>query len=291
MDQCRVFQIRICGIVVRFVCPTSIALPDNFLALRCEDTAAPHDIYTIHLLTKPLHPAEPMIASEGEARIYHTEKGWLHIYPALGDEEGCQVACLFCPDGHHTLYYPASRWAEYSEVLRCGHLICAERLLLRHDAILLHSSCVLCDGKMVLFSGPSGAGKSTQADLWHSHLDVPVINGDRTVIRLESGKFVASGSIWSGTSGVYRREQAPIAGIFLMDKAPYEAVERLGFGAFTPLFSQILVNSWDSAFMGKALDLLGALMEQVPVYRLSCRPIPKAVELGYETLFGKEILP
>lgn len=291
MDQCRVFQIRICGIVVRFVCPTPITLPDNFLALRCEDTAAPHDIYTIHLLTKPLRPVEPMIASEGEARIYQTEKGWLHIYPALGDEEGCQVACLFCPDGRHTLYYPASRWAEYSEVLRCGHLMCAEQLLLRHNALLLHSSCVLCDGKMVLFSGSSGAGKSTQADLWQRTLGVPLINGDRTVIRLENGEFAASGSIWSGTSGIYRREQAPIAGIFLMDKAPCERVERPGFRAFAPLLSQILVNSWDSEFMDKALDLLGTLMEQIPVYKLSCRPIPPAVELGYKTLFGKEILP
>ena len=288
MDQCRVFQIRICGIVVRFVCPTSIALPDNFLALRCEDTAAPHDIYTIHLLTKPLHPAEPMIASEGEARIYHTEKGWLHIYPALGDEEGCQVACLFCPDGHHTLYYPASRWAEYSEVLRCGHLICAERLLLRHDAILLHSSCVLCDGKMVLFSGPSGAGKSTQAQLWQKHLGAKIINGDRTVVRKTDEGFLGGGSIWSGTSRIFHPDQAPIAGIFLVEHGTENRLEPLGFEAFKTLLTQTVVNSWDPDFMEQVTGLLSELMDRVPIYRLSCLPNTEAVKLVRNTLFPAE---
>ena len=291
MEHIHFFQLRICGIVIRFITPTPINLPDNFLALRCEDSAQPDDTYTIQLLTTPLRPVEPMITIEGEAEIYHTKKGWLHIYPALGDENGCQVACLFCPDGNHTLYYPATRWEEYSQVLRCSHLICGERLLLRHNAILLHSSCVLCNGKSVLFSGPSGAGKSTQADLWHHNLHVPILNGDRTVIRLGPDGFWGGGSIWSGTSGIYCPMQAPIAGIFLIHKAPYEQVQQLGFEAFAPLFSQILVNSWDPEYMEKALDLLTKLMEQIPIYRLSCRPIPEAAQLGWNTLFAKECLP
>lgn len=277
--------------MVRFITPTPITLPDNFRALRCEDTATPQDIYTIKLLTTPLRPSGPMVASEGETRIYQTEKGWLHINPVLGDADGCQVACLFCPDGNHTLYYPASRWEEYAQDLFCAHLICGERLLLRHSAILLHSSFVICGGKAVLFSGPSGAGKSTQAALWHEHLGVPVINGDRTVIRLQNDGFWAGGSIWSGTSGIFHPDQAPIAGIFLIEQAPCEKVERLGFDAFVPLFSQTLVNSWDPEFMNKALDLVAALLERIPVYRLFCRPVPEAVELGLETLFGKEFLP
>lgn len=285
------FQIRICGIVIRFEPPTPISLPAYFAALRCEDTAPPEEIYTIQLLTTPLRPDEPLLHTEGEARIYHTKKGWLHIYPTLGDEDGCQVACLFCPDGHHTLYYPASRWDEYSGSLRCAHLICAERLLLRHDALLLHSSSVLVNGRAVLFCGPSGAGKSTQAAIWQEHLGAPVINGDRTVIRLLPDGFWGGGSIWSGTSGINRPDHAPIAGIFLIEKAPCEKVERLGFEAFAPLFSQTLVNSWDPDFMDKILDLLSKIMEQIPVYRLSCRPIPAAAEVGYQALFGKEFTP
>lgn len=286
-DPC-FFQIRFSQIVVRFVLPTPIVLPDNFEALQCEDSAVPDDIYTVQLLTRPLCPDVPMIHAEGSARIYHTKEGWLHIYPVLGDAEGCQVACLFCPDGNHTIYYPASRWEEYSRIWRCTHLICGERLLLRHDALLLHSSCVMIHGKAVLFSGPSGAGKSTQAKLWHQHLGADIINGDRTVVMRRCDGFWGGGSMWSGTSGIFRQGSAPIAGIFLVEKAPQERVERLGFQAFVPLFSQTIVNSWDRDFMAPMTDLFADLLDQVPIYRLYCRPGREAVELAHDTLFAKE---
>ena len=189
------FTVRFSGITVQFRLPNPIRLPHHFASLLCEDTDQPDECYTLELLTEPLIPREPMLQSNGEARIYHTEKGWLHIYPALGDGIGCQVACLFCPDGYHTIYYPAFRWAEYSRVWNCTHLICGEQLLLRHDALLLHSSAVLHGGKTVLFSGPSGAGKSTQARLWQEHLGAQIINGDRTVIRKTSEGFFGGGSI------------------------------------------------------------------------------------------------
>lgn len=285
------FCLRFAGITTRFVLPTVITLPDHFEPFRCEDTATPDEEYRVELLHTPLRPQEPMLRHEGNADIYHTNQGWLHIHPTLTDADGCQVACLFCPDGHHTLYYPASQWNEYSRKWRCGHLICGERLLLRHDAMLLHSSVVRINGKAVLFSGPSGAGKSTQANLWHAHLGAEILNGDRTVIRKTDEGFIASGSVWSGTSGIHRPEHAPIAGIFLLNQAEENRVEQLRFDAFAPLFSQTILNSWDTAFMDQAAGLYAQLLEEVNVYRLHCRPDQDAVELAYHTLFGKEITP
>ncbi len=291
MSEAFRFQLRIAGIVVRFDLPAEIAVPEDLAVFRCEPSAEADDIYTVQLLTSPLRPAAPMVAAEGEAQIYETEKGWLHIYPALGDGDECQVACLFCPDGRHILYYPASRWAEYSQVWKCAHLICAERLLLRHGALLLHSSLVALQGQGVLFSAPSGTGKSTQASLWEQQLGARVLNGDRAVLHRQGGRFVASGSIWSGTSHIFCQETVPIRAIFLIEQAREVQVERLGFGAFVPLLSQILVNSWDPQFMGQAVDLLSALMAAVPVYRLACRPDRASVSAAYETVFGKEGQP
>lgn len=229
-----------------------------------------------------------VVLTQRGVQIYHTEKGWLHIHPVLGDGKGCQVACLFCPDGHHTIYYPASRWEEYSEVWSCAHLICGERLLLRHDAFLLHSSVVHYQGKAVLFSGPSGVGKSTQATLWKTHLGADIINGDRTVIRKTADGFTGGGSMWSGTSGIYRSETAQIAGIILVEHGKEETLERLGFEAFKPLLTQTIVNSWDEEFIQKVTGLLAEVMDTVPIYRLRCRPIPEAAALVRDTLFGKE---
>lgn len=285
------FCLELAGITIRFVLPTVIDLPDNFQPFACPDTDTPDEEYRLELLRAPLIPETPMVHQEGEAQIYATDRGWLHIYPALGDEQGCQVACLFCPDGRHTLYYPASRWEYYSKTWRSGHLICGERFLLRHDAFLLHSSFVAMHGKAVLFSGPSGAGKSTMADLWHAHLGAPVINGDRTIIQKRGDGFTASGSMWAGSSQIYRQETLPIAGIFLLQQADENRVERLGFDAFVPMFTQTILNSWDTEFMARITALYAEALEQIPVYRLYCRPDREAVELAYQTLFGKEIAP
>ena len=285
------FCLEMAGITIRFVLPTTIQLPDNFEPFACPDTEEPDEEYRLELLTAPLAPKEPMVIQEGDAHIYHTERGWLRIYPALGDDLGCQVACLYCADGRHTLYYPASKWADYAKTWRCGHLICGERFLLRHDAFLLHSSFVGVNGKAVLFSGPSGAGKSTMADLWHTHLGVPVLNGDRTIIQQRGDEFVAAGSMWAGSSQIYRREALPIAGIFLLQQAEENRVERLGFDAFIPMFSQTILNSWDPEFMNKITELYAQALDQIPVYRLYCRPDREAVELAYQTLFGKEPTP
>jgi hypothetical protein len=282
------FTIGFSGITVRFVLPGPIVLPKHFALLQCEDVQQPDACYTLELLSTPLAPTEPMVRAEGEARIYHTEKGWLHIYPALGDGIGCQVACLFCPGGSHRIYYPASRWEEYSRVWNCTHLICGEQLLLQNNALLLHSSVVFHEGKAILFSGPSGAGKSTQAQLWQEHLGARIINGDRTVIRKTPEGFLAGGSMWSGSSGIFSPDQAPIGGICLVEHGSENKLQLLGFEAFKPLLTQTLVNSWDPEFMDRVVSLLSELMDAVPIYRLSCRPDQSAVELVYDTLFPQK---
>lgn len=288
MDSQFSFCLRFSGITVRFLLPTPIPLPDNFEPFRYPDTDTPDEEYRVELLEKALQPLQPLLHQQGHIHIYSTEQGWLHMYPDLSDSNGCQVACLFRPNGHHTVYYPASMWDYYSKNWRSGHLICAERMLLRHDAFLLHSSLVRLQGKAVLFCGASGAGKSTQAELWRTHLGAEILNGDRTVLRLTDQGFTGSGSIWSGTSGIYRPEQAPVAGIFLLTQAPENRVERLGAEAFAPLFSQTIVNSWDTTFMDRIISLFASLLEQVPVYRLYCRADREAVRLAHDTLFGKE---
>lgn len=285
------FCLRLSGITIRFRLPTPIELPDNFQPFQCPDTEQPDEEYRVVLLTTPLCPQAPMVVQEGAAQIYHTDEGWLHIYPTLADDAGCQVACLFCPDGHHTIYYPAAKWDYYSKVWRVGHMICAERFLLRHHAFLLHSSFVCLHGKAVLFSGPSGAGKSTQAELWCEHLGAEILNGDRTIVQNTDSGFTAAGSIWSGSSGIYRQAQAPIAGIFLLTQSDENRVERLGFEAFIPLFSQTILNSWDPEFMDPMTALYAEALAQIPVYRLHCRADKEAVVLAYHTIFGKEPMP
>lgn len=278
------YRIRFCGISIRFVFPGPVELPDSMLPFLCAD-ATPADFqFRIELLTEPLPLPEPPVHTYRDTKLYRTDKGWLRVCTPLTTEDGLQVACLLCPDGQNRLYYPASMWDFYAAPIRCLHLIGIETLLLDRDAMLLHSSVVLHEGRAVLFSGPAGAGKSTQAALWQKHLGAQILNGDRCVIRRYPDGFLGGGSPWAGTSGIYRQEQAPIAAIFLISQAPENSIRRLGAAAFGPLLSQTVVNSWDRAFMERIAGLFGELLSQVPVYLLRCRPDEEAVYTALEAI-------
>ena len=49
--------------------------------------------------------------------------------------------------------------------------------------------------------------------------------------------------------------------------------------AFAALFPELTVHRWDPAFVEQVADLLLAVLDRVPVYRLECRPDREAVEL------------
>ncbi len=282
-------DLRLCGLRLRFVPPEPITLGDDLRPFLADGTADPDEIFHIRLLRQPLPLPPKPSHTQGSVVIYPADQGWLRVYPGMIARDGCQVACLLRPNGENILYYPASLWHRYGHPLHCMHLIGAEVWLLRRQAFLLHSSVVTYRGKAVLFSGPSGAGKSTQADLWQTHLGAGVINGDRCVVKREGGEFLAYGSPWAGTSGIYRNLSAPIAGVFLVTQAPENRVERLGFRALPALLSQTVVNSWDQEFMEEMSTLFQDFLGNIPVFRLYCRPDAQAVTLARDTLFSQEV--
>ena len=280
------FQISFSGLTLGFTQPKlPFALCEAFSALFCRNEAESDAEYEIVLLDTPLVPAGPPRHTYCGINLYQTDEGWLRIHPLRCSENGCQVACLLRPNGRHTLYYPAALWDQYANPLYCAHLMGLETVLIKKNAFLLHSSVVMLEGKAVLFSGPYGAGKSTLARLWQKKLGAQILNGDRCVVMEKEDGFYGGGSPLAGTSGIYRREQAPIAAIFLPEKADHCQVTPLGLSALAPMLGQTLINSWDGEFMSRLMLLYQQLLDQVPVYRFACTPDQAAVDLSYHTAF------
>lgn len=290
MDREFSFCIRFSGLTVRFILPTSVNLPDSFKPLICEDIDNPTAEYKVCLLNTPLCPETEPIAKEGDTYIYVNDKGCLRIYSALTADDGCQVACFLCPNGKNILYYPAKMWDIYRKHWHCTHLLAGEALLLTFDSILLHSSLVKHNGKMLLFCGASGAGKSTQANLWQKYKNAEIINGDRAVIRKIDKIFCAGGSLWCGTSGINKGDIAPIIGIFIIKQAKTNKIRQIKKEALLPLLTQTTINYWDSDFVNKVTNIYDGLLESVPIYELECTADKNAVELVYDTICIKETL-
>ena len=159
--------------------------------------------------------------------------------------------------------------------------------LVEHDGFYLHSSAVLLDGRVYLFSGPSRAGKSTHTRLWQQIFgpEARVINDDKPAIRLVDGKWIAYGTPWCGKDGINENASAPIAGVCFLKKAPHNAIRKLtALEAATKILTQTIHKFDSEDKLDKLLSSLDRFVEEIPVYELENLPEPAAAMLSFETM-------
>lgn len=161
-----------------------------------------------------------------------------------------------------------------------------ETLLLQHKGLLLHASLIDYEGKGIAFTGPSGVGKSTQAELWHTCCRAEILNGDRAALRQTSEGWMAYGSPYAGTSGIYRSGSVPLKAIVVLRQGKENKLCRMKPSqALSSLLPELSLHRWDKHFMGEATDLCLELLQSVPVYLLECLPEESAVERLKKGLF------
>lgn len=158
-------------------------------------------------------------------------------------------------------------------------LLLLEKVMIRNNALILHSAYMCRDNKAVLFSAPSETGKSTQADLWEKYRQTRTINGDRSLLIRDEDGWYAYGWPVCGSSEICNNESYPIHAIVMLHQAKENKIERLkGFAMVQKVMSQITINMWNSEFQMKAMDLIEQLVGEIPVFELGCDISEEAVE-------------
>ncbi len=153
-----------------------------------------------------------------------------------------------------------------------------EHLALLADALPLHASHIQVEDKAILFTAPSGTGKSTQAALWEKHRGAQVINGDKALLLCREAEISAAGLPYCGTSGICHNASAPLRAIVVLEQAKENRITRLTGGmAALRLMTGVIVQNWHEGDLEKVLNLVSRVVEQVPVYLLSCLPDETAV--------------
>lgn len=164
--------------------------------------------------------------------------------------------------------------------------------MLRRGALLMHSSVVDCAGMAVMCLGESGTGKSTHTQLWTKlFADCSLLNDDSPLVRLEEGGVRCYGSPWSGKGAIFRSEGLPLAAMVRLRQAPHNAIMRQGAAAAMgcvlpscpPPFSA------DAECFGAEADLVGRIVERVPVYMLDCLPNEAAARLCRKAVVGDNL--
>ena len=153
-----------------------------------------------------------------------------------------------------------------------------DKIIYLHHSYVLHSSSILVDNQMILFSAPSGTGKSTQADLWNQYRNVKIINGDRNLIYKDGDTFYAQGWVLSGSSEHRENINAPIRCIVMLEKGLENKIIRLtGFQALNKVYKEIITNTWDHDFINELFDFLELLIEDIPILYYQCTKEKDAV--------------
>lgn len=208
-------------------------------------------------------------------------------------------------DGHLLVLKPAAEEAFYlwhsgggNEVNLCGNW--SQRLYrfalwvgfglmtLPYDTVAIHSSCIVYQGKAVLFLGESGTGKSTHTRLWREHIaGATLLNDDSPILRVEEGKIWAYGSAWSGKTPCYKTERYELKACVRLSQAPFNHIRKLpllqAYGAIHPSCPPEF--AYDATLYDHVSRFLGMLLSAVPFYHLACLPDEAAARLSLNTLF------
>lgn len=154
----------------------------------------------------------------------------------------------------------------------------AEHFIVQNRGFLLHTSYIRWQDKGILFTAPSGTGKSTQADLWCRFRGAELLNGDRAAVMIRRDTVKVCGIPFSGSSGVYKNVELPLAAIVCLSQAPITTIMHLkGLTAFRRIWEGCSVNVWNREDMDLCTGAVMTAAERVPVFHLACTPDESAV--------------
>lgn len=161
--------------------------------------------------------------------------------------------------------------------------------ILNRDAFLMHGAVIEYEGNGYLFGAASKTGKTTHILLWQELFgkeNVCIINGDKPILRMIDGRFYAYGTPWCGKEGFYANRRVELCGISFIKRAKQNSIEKISeTNALQNIMAQIMVT--DSANLSRQLDLVGSLIESVPMYNLYCNKDILAAEVAYSGMRKK----
>ncbi|HBC39384.1 MAG TPA: hypothetical protein DC016_10960, partial [Porphyromonadaceae bacterium] len=138
------------------------------------------------------------------------------------------------------------------------------------------------NGKALVFLGKSGTGKSTHSRLWREFVpDCTLLNDDEPLIRVfEDEPVRVYGAPWSGSTACFRNASAEVAAFIHLYQSPENRLTRLrNVEALSSLYASAAMLRSDAGNKDRVLDVVAAVLQRVPVYRLDCRPDYEAVSL------------
>ena len=157
--------------------------------------------------------------------------------------------------------------------------------LLRHNGMMLHSSCVEKDGFAYLFSARSGTGKSTHTHLWLKNLEgTRIINDDKPALVYDNGKWYAFGTPFSGKTDENLDVKIPVRAITFLHRSETNTVKRIPPFQAVGLLLEQTIKPADRNLAENMLELADILLREIPVFSLGCNLQDDAAIIAYNEI-------
>ena len=157
--------------------------------------------------------------------------------------------------------------------------------LLRHNGMMLHSSCVEKDGFAYLFSARSGTGKSTHTHLWLKNLEgTRIINDDKPALVYDNGKWYACGTPFSGKTDENIDVKIPVRAITFLHRSEKNTVKKIPPVQAVGLLLEQTIKPADRSLAENMLELADLLLREVPVFSLGCNLNDDAAVIAYNEI-------
>ncbi len=218
----------------------------------------------------------PRVRSGPPWQIYHAPWGWAYVGIAPGTDELVDRLTVF-NEGHTVarIYNGVDQEAMFergrlaSLTLMPTDQVLLARVLADRQGCFLHSCGVVLDGQGLLFVGESGAGKSTAMNQF-AGLAEPLCD-DRNIVRRWPDGVRVHGTWSHGSVPVVSAGSAPLRAIFFLHKTagPNQVARVDDAAAVRELLPRLIRPLATRDWWDKTLDLVEAVVREVPCYRLS----------------------
>lgn len=218
------YYFRVAGLLFSVVLPdgwdAETILP-SFHPFRCKTCSEGEAIFRILATTqsfaddgKRTKLLEDSPNDIGRTRLFRSSDGYCVEINNDTTQNGLVHTMITDPHFKSATAYIRQEDSSMGAVLSSMVRFLFAQVVLEHDGVFVHASCVSMEGKSYLFLGKSGTGKSTHARQWlQAFPDCRLLNDDNPALRIEDGKVMVYGTPWSGKTSCYKNEGYPVAGI------------------------------------------------------------------------------
>lgn len=269
------------GIGFHFIMDSELEITEELIPFVCPDKKkADIDIRVSRDWNKVVLPETEM---QGEDAIleYYLQKN-VRFCLAKGGPKGI-VACscytadfgqICCTLNDEPFLYPTKK---LGSVLR---MLPVREIFLHFHTLFFHASQISYNGKGIMFSAPAGTGKSTQAKLWRHYCDAEIVCNDRTLLHKNNGIWHTYGYPLDGSEPVRSNQVNVLGCIVLLEQGTENKVQRVRPGkAISRMMEQIIIDCWNCKERTLAVELIMDLLNDIPVYLLTCTPDERAVKV------------